>query len=493
MRSPAATPTTAAEQMPDWLTRQSRVNRDGIALRDDSVRLTWGELDMAVGRCAAALRARGIGPGNRVGLLAGNSCHLAVAIHALRRVGAVLVPLNVRLTPPEVAGLARAGETAAIIADDDHAALASGAASSVWSLAELTGDTGLSTQPAPAIDLAAVQSVVFTSGTTGTPKGAQLTYGNWYWGAVGSTIHLGHLPTDRWLAVLPLFHVGGLAILFRSAITGVPVEIHRRFDPDRVRHALANGTTLASLVPTMLDHVLEPTGTRPIANSARAILIGGAGAPRDLIERALAAGLPVAPTYGLTETASQAATLRPDRLPGRVGSSGQPLPVTDVRIDGDPGEPGEILVRGRTVMRGYVGPESGLDADGWFRTGDIGALDHEGYLTVLDRRTDLIVSGGENIYPAEVESVLLAHPGVVDVAVVAGDDPRWGAVPVAFVVPQAGAPADPGALAVHARRSLAGYKVPKAFQFVDALPRTASGKIRRAELRAAVHAKSDPF
>ena len=492
MPSTAATPTPAFERMPDWLSRQSRLNRGSLALRDDSVRLTWGELDTAVGRCAASLRGRGVGPGQRVGLLAGNSCHLAVAILALQRVGAVLVPLNVRLSPPEIASLARAGETVAIIADDEHAALASGAASDVWSLAELAGETGPSIRQASVIDLAAVQSVVFTSGTTGTPKGAQLTYGNWYWGTIGSTIHLGHLPTDRWLAVLPLFHVGGLAILFRSAITGVPIEIHRRFDPDRVRHALANGTALASLVPTMLDHVLESTGARRIENQARAVLIGGADAPRDLIERALTAGLPVAPTYGLTETASQVATLRPDRVLGHVGSSGQPLPATELRIDGDPGRPGDILVRGRTVMRGYVGAESGLDAEGWFRTGDIGELDDEGYLTVLDRRTDLIVSGGENVSPAEVENVLLAYPGVAEAAVVARDDPRWGAVPVAFVVPRPGTPADPGALAIHARRSLAGYKVPKAFQFVDALPRTASGKIRRAELRAAVHAKSDP-
>ena len=492
MPPPVATPPTAAEQVPDWLTRQSRTNRDGLALLDDTTRLTWGELDSAVGQFAGSLARRGIGPGDRVGLLAGNSCQLAVAVHALRRVGAVLVPLNARLTLPEVAGLAQAGETVAVITDDEHAALATGASGSVWSLAELASETGRPALSSSVIDLTAVQSVVFTSGTTGSPKGAQLTYGNWYWGAVGSAIHLGHLPSDRWLAVLPLFHVGGLAILFRSAITSVPVEIHRRFDPARVWHALTHGTTLASLVPTTLARLVETESSARVPTTARVILVGGAGTPPGLIERAVACGLPVAPTYGLTETASQVATLRPDRVRGRVGFSGQPLPTTELRIDGEPGQAGEILVRGRTVMRGYVGPDSGLEPDGWFRTGDIGELDDQGYLTVHDRRTDLIVSGGENVYPAEVETVLLAHPGVAEVAVVGRADPRWGTVPVAFVVPRSDTTIDTDSLASHSRRSLAGYKVPTAFLVVDALPRTASGKVRRAELREAVRTMPDP-
>jgi o-succinylbenzoate---CoA ligase len=295
---------------------------------------------------------------------------------------------------------------------------------------------------------------------------------------------------DRWLAALPLFHVGGLAILFRSAIGGVPAVLHERFDPERMRDAFASDAiTLVSLVPAMLPPLFDARPEEPFPASLRVALLGGSGAAPALVERALDLGLRVAPTYGLTEAASQVTTLRPADARAHPASSGQPLPVTEIRIEwvGRPlqtDETGEIAVRGQTLFSGYLHqPSSSTDDDGWFHTGDMGRIDADGHLVVLDRRDDLIVSGGENVYPAEVEAALLRHPGVVEAAVVAMPDPQWGAVPAAFVVLRRGLAPNAADLIAFCRAQLAAYKCPRRIVPVDALPRTASGKLLRRTLR----------
>jgi O-succinylbenzoic acid--CoA ligase len=326
------------------------------------------------------------------------------------------------------------------------------------------------------VDLDALHSIVYTSGTTGRPKGALLTYGNHWWSAVGSALNLGLLPEDRWLALLPLFHVGGLSVLIRSVVYGIPAIVLDRFDEAAVNRAIdEERATIVSVVAAMLRRMLAERGDRPYPPWLRCVLLGGGPAPRPLLEECARRGVPVVQTYGLTEAASQVATLTPEDTLRKLGSAGKPLMPTELRIDR-----GEILVRGPTIGPGYWNRRTERE-DGWLRTGDLGWLDGEGYLYVLDRRADLIVSGGENVYPAEVEAVLLAHPLVEEAAVVGRADARWGAVPIAFVRTRGAVSAE--ALRAFCRERLAGYKVPSEIRFVEALPRNAAGKLLRRELR----------
>jgi O-succinylbenzoic acid--CoA ligase len=333
-------------------------------------------------------------------------------------------------------------------------------------------------------DLDEPHSIIYTSGTTGRPKGAILTYGNHWWSAVASALNLGLQAEDCWLACLPLFHVGGLAILLRGVIYGTRVIVHERFEPVLVNRLIdEHGVTIVSVVSTMLERMLAERGERPYPASLRCILLGGGPAPRRLLEAAAGLGAPVVQTYGLTEAASQVATLAPqDALSlslslGKLGSAGKPLMGTQIRIESD----GEIVVRGPTVSPGYFGhpPRS----DPWLHTGDLGYLDEEGYLYVLDRRDDLIISGGENVYPAEVEATLLAHPAVQDAGVFGVPDAAWGSAVGAAVQLRPGASVGAEELIAFCRQDLAGFKVPKHLHFLPSLPRTAAGKLLRRALR----------
>jgi O-succinylbenzoic acid--CoA ligase len=299
-------------------------------------------------------------------------------------------------------------------------------------------------------------------------------------------------PDDRWLLCMPTHHIGGLSIPLRSVIQATAVDVHAGFDPGRVAHALATRPIrVATLVPTMLARVFE-AGLERRPAALRAVLLGGGPIPAVLVEKSLARGIPTAPTYGLTEAASQVATLAPAELALAGDTAGRALPDTELRIareDGSPagtGEPGQILVRGPQVMRGYLDrPDDTARAlaGSWLHTGDVGTLDTHGRLRVLDRREDLIVSGGENVYPAEVEAALLAHPAVREAAVIARADPEWGQAVHAAVVVAPGAALDAKVLDDWMRTRLAGFKRPRGYTFRETLPRTASGKLRRAELR----------
>jgi O-succinylbenzoic acid--CoA ligase len=321
-----------------------------------------------------------------------------------------------------------------------------------------------------------------------------LSYGNHWWSAVASALNLGTHEDDCWLAVLPLYHVGGLSILMRSAIYGVPAIVHESFDPARANRAIDDeGVTIVSAVSVMLRRMLEQGGGRPYPPSLRCVLLGGGPAPLPLLQECATRGIPVVQTYGLTETASQAVTLAPAEALRRLGSAGKPLLPNEVRIEHEgaaaaPGEPGEILLRGPSITRGYINrPEATAKAlrGGWLHTGDLGYLDRDGYLYVLDRRDDLIVSGGENVYPAEIEAVLLAHPDVEDAGVAGVADAVWGEVPAAAVVLRPGASVDADILRTFCAARLARYKLPRQFWRVDGLPRNAAGKLQRNLLRFA--------
>ncbi|MDP9399951.1 MAG: AMP-binding protein, partial [Actinomycetota bacterium] len=312
--------------------------------------------------------------------------------------------------------------------------------------------------PAAPHDLAAPAVLLHTSGTTAAPRGVTLTFGNLLWSALGSAVALGLDPAERWLCALPLAHVGGLSVLVRSAVCATTVLLHPRFEAEAVLADLARDATLVSLVPTTLARLLDAGLAAPPA--LRAVLLGGAPAPPALLARAAAARVPVATTYGLTEAASQ------------VTTRGVPLFCTRVRLGAD----GEVLVAGPTVAPGALAP------DGWLHTGDLGALGGDGSLTIVGRAADTIVTGGENVAPAEVEAVLAEHPAVADAAVHARPDAEWGEAVVATVVLRPGARADEAELRGHARARLAAFKVPRAVVFATELPRTGSGKLLRRAL-----------
>lgn len=480
----------------DWLAAAALSRPQAPALTWETGTLTFVELNQQVGRWAARLAATGIRKGDHVGLLASTHADAASVIFALARLGAILVPLNTRLTPEELSYQIDKARCAVVLADSRHHASlpAASGETRIIRLEDLVG------QPAPLkdsdldglYDFQATQAIVFTSGTTGKPKGAQITFGNHYFSAMGSAARIGVLPQDRWLVCLPLYHVGGLAILFRSLLyntVSALMDAGGGFQPaDIMRRIAQEPVTLVSLVPTMLWRMLDAGFTDPA--HLRLILLGGAATSVELIERSRRLHLPIVTTYGMTEAASQVATLLPEGVYTRPGSVGQPLMFTQVEIvrpDGSSAvtdEIGEIVVSGPTVMRGYFDEQDDQKlADGRLHTGDLGYLDAEGALWVVQRRSDLIVSGGENIYPAEVEQILRQHPEVADVCVVGIADAEWGQKPAAAVVRTEASDLTEADLIAYARSRMAGYKVPRQYRFVDALPVTASGKVQRTAVQ----------
>ncbi len=489
----------------DWLRERTAISPDAEALLIDGRRWSFDQLDALVSRLCHLLGDEGIGASDtenrpaHVGVLMSNSLAAAACIYALGRMGAVLVPLNPRLTPPELAWqIERAGCSAVLCTSNLEEAALSATQERIpvralpHAAAEF--DRMLDRFPKAYVpetrgDLSTLQAIVFTSGTTGFPKGALISYANHFWSASGSVMRLGTRPEDRWLACLPLCHVGGLAVLFRSCLYGTAVVLHDGFDTQAMMDSLrAEAITLVSLVPTMLGRLLRAGLTREDAQSLRLILLGGAAAPPSMLAEASAAGLPVAVTYGLTEATTQVATMEPGRVPAKPGSAGKPLTFATIAIVDDTGRDlprgasGEIVVKGPMVMAGYYNDPAATAEklrDGRLHTGDIGYLDSDGDLWVLDRRSDLIVSGGENVYPAEVERVLQAHPDVAQACVVGLPHPEWGQQVAAVIVPRRPGQLDEDALLAFSREQLAGYKQPRAVYVVDQLPQTGSGKVNR--------------
>ena len=492
----------SATVFPDWLTHRAEGMSDRTALIVGKQQWTFAELDREVTLTARKLATLGVSAGDRVATLLHNGFHMAVLPHAVLRLGAILVPLNVRLSEQELAW--QLGDSAprvlvidertrerALIALRDHPAIR----------AVSTDDSGPDSASVVHLDStdesnvalrlehesSAVLALIYTSGTTGRPKGAMLTVSNFWWSAVGSALNLGTHADDRWLACLPLFHVGGLSILLRSVICGITAVVHDGFDEVAVNTAIDNGgVTMVSVVSVMLERMLDQREGAVYPITLRCVLLGGGPAPLSLLERCASLSVPVVQTYGLTETCSQVVTLAPDEASRRHGASGKALYPNEVKIAAT----GEILVRGPVVMAGYAGqPDATSRAvrNGWLHTGDIGRFDNEGYLYVLDRRDDLILTGGENVYPAEVEAVLFSHPSVVEVGVVGVADDKWGQRVVAVVrltELRDDVTPDTATLDAFCRERLAGYKIPREFRLVsDPLPRTASGKLRRAALR----------
>jgi o-succinylbenzoate---CoA ligase len=441
-------------RLDDWLSRAAEGVPRQPALIAGERTMTFAELEQEAASAARRLAGLGVGAGDRVALVAEPSLEYAVLLHGLTKLAAIAAPLDPRAPDAELDALLAGLDPRLVVRDPTEVMEAPEQADAPL------GDSFDSDTP---------HSVIHTSGTSGQPKAVMLTYGNHLWNAVGSGVRIGVSPSDRWLCCMPLHHIGGFAIVVRGALYRIAVEL-QPFDAAAVGATMAERrATITSLVPTMLTRLLDAGA--PLEN-LRCALLGGGPLPQPLLERALDAGVPVAPTYGLTECASQVATMPPGEARERPGSTGPPILATELKIDDE----GLICVGGPSVAPGEV------NHDGWLRTSDLGRLDEEGYLYVLGRADETIVTGGKNVAPAEVEQALLEHPAVADAAVHGREDPEWQEAVVAIVVVASGSDVSDEELRKFCQERLAPHKVPKAVTFADELPRNAQGKLQRDRL-----------
>jgi fatty-acyl-CoA synthase len=463
---------------------------------------------------AKALKAEfGVSRGDRVAILSLNRPDYLVLLYACARLGAMLVPLNWRLAAAEQLFIVSDARVKVLLLEQAFAAILP-ALEAAFPDAHVVGLDF--TPPAPGhafdallaqaagdgrnphVDLSCPLLIVYTSGTTGRPKGAVLRQEALLWNGVMSQHMHGLTSDDHVLTVLPFFHVGGLNIQTTPALhIGARVTIHSRFTPDAALTTIARDRpTLTVLVPATIQAVTDhPDWATTDLSSLKAVSTGSQIVPPHLIERFVSRGVPVLHVYGSTETCPIAVYTRLGGDLTRTGSTGLPglyceaMVIDDAGVELLPDMPGEIAVRGPNVFVEYWGNAAATREvlrDGWFRTGDIGRRDGDGYFFVHDRKKNMIISGGENIYPAEVERVLLEHPDVADCGVIGRPDPRWDEVPVAYVIPRAGCRADAEALKAHLATQLARFKVPREFVFVEDLPRTALGKVQHFKLKEMV-------
>jgi fatty-acyl-CoA synthase len=489
----------------DLIDRNAAFTPDRLALRFAGQDLSYAAFAARIEAVARGLQsAHSIRRGDRVALLAANHPDYLVLLFACARLGAMLVPLNWRLAVPELAfvltdatpsvlfaGAEFAGTMAALQTQFPHIAMLP-LETGVAGLADCADGDGSS----PHVDWDSALLIVYTSGTTGRPKGAVLTHAALQANAVMSQHMHAMTSADHVLTVLPFFHVGGLNIQTTPALLcGASVSIHARFAPDATLDAIAaERPTLTVLVPATIQAVIaHPKFAATDVSCLRAVATGSQIVPQHLVDAIEARGVPVLQVYGATETCPVAVYTRLGGDRSRAGSTGLPGLLCEARIVDDAGEElppdsaGEVAVRGPNVLREYWGnPAATAEAlhDGWYRTGDIGTRDADGYFFIHDRKKNLIVSGGENIYPAEIERVLCMHPAVLEAAVIGRPDPKWQEVPAAYVLLREGAVANEAVLRAHLEAQLARFKLPRDIVFVDTLPRTALGKVQHFLLRA---------
>jgi len=474
--------------------------------------VTYGEMATRAAALAGGLRERGVGAGDVVGLLSYNCPELLEAVFAANHLGAIAMPINWRLAAPEVRYILEHSDARALVCDEALVELAgeatkgredallraciTAAAPAGWTALADLRTTAPPPVPAAGDD---VHRLMYTSGTTGRPKGVMITHANLAWKNLAHIVELSFTGADLGLACGPLYHVGALDLTTTSLIAvGGTIVVHRQFDPAAVVDELERSrVTTVWLAPAMINAIMAlPDIDERDLSSVRVVVNGGEKMPLPLIER-LGRTFPsawFADAYGLTETVSGDTFLDRDSIVTKRGSVGRPCLHLELDIWDDEGrslpagERGEVVLRGPKVFKGYWrDPEATATAfaGGWFHTGDIGVRDEDGYLFIVDRLKDMILSGGENIAGSEVERVLYEHAAVLEVAVVGRPDERWGEVPVAFVArrPEATATVTADDLIDHCRGQLAKFKVPKAVVFVDALPRNPSGKVLKRELR----------
>ncbi|MFF5078288.1 long-chain fatty acid--CoA ligase [Actinoplanes sp. NPDC000266] len=464
-----------------WPARRAAISPDRVALvfGDDS--WSYAETRDRITRLAHRLRAEGVGRGDRVAYLGPNHPALVETLFATHLLGGVFVPLNFRLTAAE-AGYQLGHCGARVLIRAPECAVVS--APTTIELPELSGIDGPPLEVDVELDDPAF--ILYTSGTTGRPKGAVLTHGNVIWNTYNLLVGVDVAGDEVTLIGAPLFHVAALnQCLLPTVLKGGRCVIMPSWDAGRALDLIeAHRVTWMFGVAAMFAALAQsPRWPDTDLSSLRCVMSGGAAVPPALIRAYQERGLTFCQGYGMTETAPGATFLEARESLDHVGSAGVPVFFTDVRVDGNPGE---VLVRGPNVTPGYWNdPAATADAftEGWLRTGDIAEVDAGGHFHILDRLKDMYISGGENVYPAEVEAALFEHPAVAEAAVIGVPDEKWGEVGRAFIVPAAGPPPTADQLRAHLAERVARYKIPAHFTIVDDLPRTGSNKVRKAELR----------
>ncbi|SHV23021.1 acyl-CoA synthetase (AMP-forming)/AMP-acid ligase II [Mycobacteroides abscessus subsp. abscessus] len=497
-----------------WVTRRSFLNAGRTALISNGEHITYADLDRRTNQLAAALIALGVRKGDRVAVLLVNSAEFIEVLLGCAKIGAITVPLNVRLAAPEIGYILADSGADVLIFHEPLAAQATTAvtesrarvrhivrAGGVPATGELSYDDLISGGTLDAIN-GDVEGrdpafIMYTSGTTGRPKGAILTHDNLLWNAINVLgTDIGVRGDDVTAAVAPMFHIGGLGVhtLPLLYVGGTSVIIPA-FDPRATLQAMADHqVTIQFMVPAMWAALMKVPDFDSFDLSAlRFAMGGGSPVPLTVIDFMRERGVPFTEGFGMTETAPLVTVLDAENTSTRAGSIGRVAMHVDARIVDDHDldvaidTVGELIVRGPNVFTGYwMKPEASAEAfrGGWFHTGDLGRMDAEGYITLVDRKKDMIISGGENVYPIEVEQVLFRHPAVLDAAVIGGADAKWGERVVAVVVTQPAVEA-PSAQEIVAwcRERLAHFKCPRDVHFVDELPRNATGKLLKTELR----------
>ncbi|WP_172371824.1 o-succinylbenzoate--CoA ligase [Sporosarcina jiandibaonis] len=473
--------------IPNWLKQRVYLTPHKIALTYHGESWTFKQVEEKSMTLARKLKANGLTNGDRIALLGPSNDEMVFIIHACMLLGLEIVMLNSRLTKKEIEWQVDDSAASVVLIADEFEKLL-GESTSKLSFSEIQASDECMFEVEELWDPERTITIMYTSGTTGFPKGVRQTANNHTSSALSSVLNLGLEENDVWLCSMPLFHISGFSILVRSVLYGMEVKLYDKFDAQKVYEDIRQGSvTRISVVSVTLDKILrefEKHGTVAHA-SFKTMLAGGGPVPIDYLERAQTCDIPVLQTYGMTETSSQTATLSSQDAIRKIGSAGKPLFFNQIKINEarSPRENGEVYIRGPHVTPGYIGHVSDQNPliDGWLPTGDIGYFDEEGYLYIVDRRSDLIISGGENIYPAEIENVLASHPFISEAGVCGKDDDEWGSVPIAFVVVTENVSDEE--LRVFCRERLASYKVPKAFCFVEELPRNASNKLLRRELK----------
>ena len=496
-----------------WPERRLRMSPERDAIWFEGTTTSHAGFADRVRRAAGALAGLGVRSGDRVAWTGANHPSALETLYACGQLGAIWVPVNARLTAPEACYVLDHSGASVVVHGRDHGELADALRAALpgvtsWIAAEPPAAGGADSLPYEELLAAAAPEprdapvalddpclIMYTSGTTGRPKGAVLTHGNMTWACMNQLLGLDLAADERTLALGPLFHIGGLnGTVNPTLLRGGCVVIVRRFDPGAVLEIIeAQRVSSFFAVPTMLDAMSRDPGFRT-RDLSRLRTVNAAGAPLPLptLRTWLERGVTMQQAYGMTEAAPSGTVLDAADAERKVGSAGRPQFFTDLRVlreDGTeaaPGEVGEVVLSGPNIMAGYwKEPERSAEVltDGWLRTGDAGAVDEEGFLYIRDRYKDMIISGGENVYPAEVESALLELPGVVEAAVIGVADEKWGETPLAVLVVTPDASRDPDAIRAALRGRLAAFKVPRQVEFADALPKTATGKIRKPDLR----------
>ncbi len=492
----------------NWLYQRALRTPHRKALTFEGTTWTYAELQVRIDRLAAGLRANGVCQGDRVGFLGFNQPAFLETLFAAARLGAIFVPLNFRLSSPELAYIIGDAGLHTLIVDPPHQPLIDPIRNDLPCRRYFSASHPAEGWPAvPAheplrsgvtVTQDDVALIMYTSGTTGRPKGAMLTHGNIWWNNVNALHAYDLLQDDVSLVVAPLFHIGGLNV---NSLTiwqkGGHIVLHRTFDPARCLDDIARyRVSIMFGVPAMLLFISQQPGFATAdLSSLKALACGGAPVPEPLMRLYADRGIPINQGYGLTETSPFVTFLAPEWGMAKLGSAGRTPMFSELRIvDADgreivtPHTNGEVITRGPNVMKGYWNnPEAtaaAIDPEGWFHTGDIGYLDEDGFLYIADRLKDMVITGGENVYPAEVESVLYEHPAIAEIAVIGLPDAQWGEAVVAITALKPGATLDLEELRTFAGERLARYKLPRRLEVMPALPRNPAGKVLKFQLRA---------